>query len=270
VLWPLRSRVARWRAGDHDGSDSRSLPAWAAVLSSLETGYRPAPPTRVFDDSLTIDGGDLTIELAWAGNAHTDNDVLAYVPQERLLFTGDLFASAGSLGFQVNPLADVPRLLRVLDGFLARGIDHAVPGHGAVMTGADIRSLRSLLAERYATFDGKRSAAQCLEQAITTADAGRALKRYDALPSQFYRSQEELSILGRRLQGQGRPAEAAAVFRAGLGEYPGSALLRHDLAGLHLALGQRDSARQYYRLVLQAVPGNRDAETMLEGLGGSE
>jgi tetratricopeptide (TPR) repeat protein len=237
------------------------------VLSSLERDYRPSPPVRTFDDTLVVDGGDTAIELAWAGNAHTDNDVLVYIPQERLLFTGDLFTSAGSLGFQVDPLADVPRLLRVLDGFLARGVDHAVPGHGPVLTGTEVRSLRELLAERYAKYDGKRSAAKWLEEAMATEDSEHALRRFAALSSAYYRSQDELSILGRRLQGQGRTAEAAAVFRAGLREHPGSALMCHHLAGLHLAQDRRDSASHYYRLVLQAVPGNRDAETMVRTLG---
>ncbi|MCU0607236.1 MAG: hypothetical protein MUF78_07420 [Candidatus Edwardsbacteria bacterium] len=168
---------------------------------------------------------------------------------------------------QVDPLADVPRLLRVLDGFLARGVDHAVPGHGPALTGDDVRSLRSLLAERYAKFDGKRSAAKWLGESIATGDIKKTPQGYAALPRGYYRSQDELSILGRRLQGQGRTAEAAAVFRVGLREYPGSALLHHNLAAVHLQAGQRDSARHYYRLVLQEVPGNRDAETMVRTLG---
>ena len=138
---------------------------------------------------------------------------------------------------------------------------------GRTLTGAEIASLRALLAERYAKFDGKRSAAKWLEDAISGDGLTKAMKGYAALPRGCYRSQDELSILGQRLQGKGKTTEALAVYQAALREFPKSALMYHNLGRLYIGLGQRDSARKYFKLVLREVPGNQDAAEMLERVG---
>lgn len=49
---------------------------------------RLTPPTLLFDDRLTIDGGDLTLEL-FATPGHTPDHLSIYIPDLRLLLAGD-------------------------------------------------------------------------------------------------------------------------------------------------------------------------------------
>lgn len=86
-------------------------------------------PFVTFREQMTVYAGDLRIELIHTGPAHTTSDVIAWVPERKLLFSGDLvfnggtpFAMAGSVAGWLESLA----LLRGL------GVEHIVPGHGEV------------------------------------------------------------------------------------------------------------------------------------------
>lgn len=59
-------------------------------FASLATA-RPTPPSRTLTDSLTLEAGSRTIELHFLGRAHTGGDVVVYLPEEKVIFTGDLF-----------------------------------------------------------------------------------------------------------------------------------------------------------------------------------
>ncbi|MFC1629513.1 hypothetical protein ACFL3H_10450, partial [Gemmatimonadota bacterium] len=48
-------------------------------------------PTLTFDDRLTLDLGDLTLECIYFGDAASWGDVMVRVPEENLIWTGDVF-----------------------------------------------------------------------------------------------------------------------------------------------------------------------------------
>lgn len=104
------------------------VPDWGAVSRRL--------PTITVSDQVTLFTGDRRIEVRHPGFvAHTVGDVVAYLPDDGVLFTGDL------LFHQVNPLIFMGSLagaLRSLDwlaGFQPRVV---VPGHGPLIDGADL------------------------------------------------------------------------------------------------------------------------------------
>ncbi len=85
------------------------------------------PPTVTFEDTLSTYVDDLKIELIFVGPAHTTNDIVAWIPERKLLFSGDVvfnggtpFALGGSIG----------GWLQALDRIEALGAETIVPGHG--------------------------------------------------------------------------------------------------------------------------------------------
>jgi glyoxylase-like metal-dependent hydrolase (beta-lactamase superfamily II) len=50
----------------------------------------PRLPTRTFADELTFDVGGRRVELIQVGPAHTQGDVLVYVPDAKTLYSGDI------------------------------------------------------------------------------------------------------------------------------------------------------------------------------------
>ena len=88
-------------------------------------------PTDFVKDSLLIDLGSEKVHLYNLGQAHTFNDLVVYLSNHNVLFTGDLIFN------KVNPVlkeesgASVSQWIQVLDMILSRwGDSKIVPGHG--------------------------------------------------------------------------------------------------------------------------------------------
>ncbi len=88
-----------------------------------------APPFITFQDRLDLYVDGLKLELHYMGPAHTTNDVVVWIPDRRLLFTGDLVFNGGTpfvaMGSISGSLVAVERL-RQFDA------EVIVPGHGSV------------------------------------------------------------------------------------------------------------------------------------------
>lgn len=108
------------------------VPDWGPVTRRL--------PDLTVSGPCTVHLGDRCVELHHPGGpAHTDGDLVAWLPEERILFSGDLvFAGLTPLVF----MGSVPGALAALDWLASFGPQVLVPGHGPVLTGPDIaRSL---------------------------------------------------------------------------------------------------------------------------------
>jgi cyclase len=129
------------------GNARRSM-AGDSLLGTSPQAWSPAPdwgdltlrlPSVTISDGATIHTGDRRVEVRHPGYAaHTDGDLVAWVPDERVLFTGDLvFHGLTPLVFA----GSVAGALRSLDWLAGFGADHLVPGHGPVVNGPGIDSV---------------------------------------------------------------------------------------------------------------------------------
>jgi glyoxylase-like metal-dependent hydrolase (beta-lactamase superfamily II) len=87
-------------------------------------------PTLVFDRELTLQLGTRRIELVNRGHANSPADVTVYLPEERVLFTGDILVQDPlpyPFGAWPVPWIGVLRELEALP------VTALVPGHGPVM-----------------------------------------------------------------------------------------------------------------------------------------
>ena len=88
-----------------------------------------AAPFVTFEQRLNVYADDLQVQLIHMGPAHTPNDVVAWIPERRLLFTGDLIFNQGT------PFAlqgSIAGWLEALDRIEALDAQTIVPGHGPV------------------------------------------------------------------------------------------------------------------------------------------
>jgi cyclase len=91
-----------------------------------------APPFVTFDERLDVYVDDLLVELRHFGTAaHTTNDVVAWIPERRVLYSGDLVFN-GSTPFVL--MGSVSGSLMALDMILEYEAEVIVPGHGEVCT----------------------------------------------------------------------------------------------------------------------------------------
>jgi cyclase len=87
-----------------------------------------APPFVTFDNRLNLYVDDLKVELIHLTSAaHTSNDVVAWIPERRVLFSGDLVFNGGT-PFVV--MGSVAGSLEALDMIAELNPEVIVPGHG--------------------------------------------------------------------------------------------------------------------------------------------
>jgi glyoxylase-like metal-dependent hydrolase (beta-lactamase superfamily II) len=140
--------------------DSRTAQlALAAAMPEVAAEYTDTTivaPGKTFRESVALDLGDRFVQLMHLGRGHTDNDVVALIPDVNVLFAGDLVEQGGPPSFEDSYPLDWPgtlgRMLDLIDGAV-------VPGHGDVVGKAfvegqlaDLSALAQLA--RRVSFDG--------------------------------------------------------------------------------------------------------------------
>jgi cyclase len=148
----------------------------------------PAPPFVTFEHRLDVYVDDLLVELHHFGTAaHTTNDVVAWIPEHRVLFTGDLVFNGGTPFVLMGSVAGS---LLALDCLMELDPAVIVPGHGEVCgpevvdaAGEYLRFLQEIAAE------AKRSGLSPLE-AARRADLGpfAALTHPERLAGNLHRA----------------------------------------------------------------------------------
>ncbi len=100
------------------------------LFPGVEWGeIRIAPPEVTFEERLTLWVGDLRVELIYMGPAHTTNDIVAWIPERKVLFTGDLVFNGGT---PFAMMGSVSGWLTALERLKVLGAETIVPGHGPV------------------------------------------------------------------------------------------------------------------------------------------
>lgn len=109
----------------------RGLAAFGDALGNYEfAGLEPRRPDRRFSGSLGLEVGGLAVELIEVGPAHSVGDAIAWLPEPRVLFAGDIVFSgtvplmwAGPVG---NWLAALDQMLELEPAVVLGG--HGPPG----------------------------------------------------------------------------------------------------------------------------------------------
>jgi glyoxylase-like metal-dependent hydrolase (beta-lactamase superfamily II) len=102
-------------------------------------GIEVAAPTRTFEGELELRVGDRRVRLLEVGPAHTGGDVVVHLPDDGVVFTGDILFHGGHpivwAGPVSNWIAACDRLLSLEAGVI-------VPGHGPLATPQAVRDLK--------------------------------------------------------------------------------------------------------------------------------
>ncbi len=106
------------------------------------SGIVATPPTRTFTDALTLSVGGREVELMNVGPAHTKGDLLAYVPDARTVYTGDILFVYGTPIVWAGPYAN---WMAACDAIVDLDVDTVVPGHGPVTDKEGARMVKAYL-----------------------------------------------------------------------------------------------------------------------------
>jgi N-acyl-D-amino-acid deacylase len=156
----------------------RRRAVWEQYLASLAT-LRPVAPTVTVSRRMTIVHGEREVQVIHPGRAHTDGDLVVWLPKERILATGDLLQP--SLPYMgdgyLQDWADV------LDSLEAMRPAVVLPGHGDEFRDmAVIDRLADYMRTVWAHTAAAKAKGLTAEQANATLDLSRFERHYPRFP----------------------------------------------------------------------------------------
>ena len=115
----------RYETGYYGGKPGR----WEQTAGSRQDvkASRLKPPSLLFPHEIIFDDGKHRVELHHLGIAHTHGDAFAWLPNERILFTGDACV-AGAYNFVGD--GNIEQWIATLDAARKLGARVVCPGHG--------------------------------------------------------------------------------------------------------------------------------------------
>ena len=136
--------LKRYETGYYDSKPGR----WEDTAKSRPDvkASRLKPPSVLFPKQLIFDDGKHRVELMHLGIAHTHGDAVAWLPKERILFTGDVCVNGP---FNYVGDGEVEKWVPTLDGARQLGATVVCPGHGP-------RGEQALLGDQQAFFNALR------------------------------------------------------------------------------------------------------------------
>ena len=109
-------------------------------------------PTTTFRDRMSVYLGNRRVDLMHLGRAHTAGDIVIHVPDENVMFTGDIVEYHSACYCGDGHYADWGRTLDAIRGY---GVDAIAPGRGDALMGQAmvnkaIENTRDFVASSYA------------------------------------------------------------------------------------------------------------------------
>jgi glyoxylase-like metal-dependent hydrolase (beta-lactamase superfamily II) len=191
-------------------ADVTGRPDLAGLRRALEpwdfSGIQLTPPTILFDDRLEVELDGYPVQLLYVGPAHTDSDTIAHLPEDRVVFAGDVvFRLCTPVGWE----GTYARWMEALDYIISLEPDVVVPGHGPLCGIEGPREMKAYL--QYVREESKRF----FDQGLSSTEAAR---RIDLGPYEVWHEPERLVFnverAYRELRGDppDSPIDAASLF----------------------------------------------------------
>jgi glyoxylase-like metal-dependent hydrolase (beta-lactamase superfamily II) len=124
-------------------SSDPAMAGFAHALAAFDfSGIELTPPTTLIEDRLNLDLDGIRVDLLYVGPAHTAGDVIAHLPEQGIVFTGDvLFRLCTPIGWEgtfANWIAALDRIIDLEPNLI-------VPGHGPLCGVEGPREMRAYL-----------------------------------------------------------------------------------------------------------------------------
>jgi cyclase len=169
----LQQRLDEARKQLPQATDASARSTLERQIASLELRVKqeqevkPTPPRTKFAKDMTLRRGSREIRLMYFGRAHTDGDIVVFLPKEKIVCTGDMMES--QLSYAADAwLGEWPDTLEKLS---ALDFDLVLPGHGVPFKGKEkIQSYQSYLRDFYKQVMSLRQQGLSVEEAAKRVD----------------------------------------------------------------------------------------------------
>jgi len=113
---------------------------YMSAYSDVKNRVPARIPGITFSDSMTLELGDTVFEMIDFGKSHSNSDIVIYIPELKLIFTGDLFSKSGRPGFNLSAI-DKIRCMQAIAWIQKRinRIEKVIEGHGQILSTDDLK-----------------------------------------------------------------------------------------------------------------------------------
>ncbi|MBE9548999.1 MAG: MBL fold metallo-hydrolase [Proteobacteria bacterium] len=130
----IAHRVAATEFGK---SGATSLQSTVRVNQDQAAGTTVVLPNETFKERRVLELGGVRIEALWLGPAHSHGDVVLWLPEQKLVISGDMAFHERLL--PVFPDTDTAAWLKTWEKFEDLGALYVIPGHGHPTNMAQVR-----------------------------------------------------------------------------------------------------------------------------------
>jgi glyoxylase-like metal-dependent hydrolase (beta-lactamase superfamily II) len=201
---PIRMLLNTHVHGDHTGGNENfgklgiDIVAHDNVRVRLARGVNNGPPSPAaalpvitFGDSMSVHLNGETVTAAKLPPSHTDGDAYVHFAKADVIHTGDVFRTVGYPGVDFNNGGSVKGTIEALQKLvdMAGPNTKILPGHGVVVTRAEVAAFRDLAVELQKRFTDLINRGMTLEQVVAakpTADLDAKYGSSERLIPAFY------------------------------------------------------------------------------------
>jgi len=130
---------------------------YAILLNETESpDFVITPPDITFNDRLNLKFADLTLHIVHNVKSYSDNDIITYIPELKLLVVGDIFNNNRLPWIDVD--SDIQGWIEIFKEFTDKKydeIEYVIGGHSGLLTMAEVKEHLTYVKDLY---DGINSA----------------------------------------------------------------------------------------------------------------
>ena len=250
---------------EKDSDQYKSIRAWVypfqKMLDDYKTVFQLILPSLTFTENLTLDMDDLKIEVVYFGPGfHTDNDIIVSIPEENIVFTGDLLRRRDQYS-DLESKSDFDPWISSLDKILRRNNDvkNVVAYHEGVLPGAVLSDFHNSLINMRDDQRQKVSAVDSLRSMISASGLQEAVNKFE---SQFLNSRNkeyfiweaDLISLAKEYQEKEKYDEAQIILKMCEKIFPNSTTVLYRQGAFFMEAGKTKHAIEVYKKLLRIGP----------------
>ena len=145
---PVRYMLNSHHHGDHVSGNVNVIAMGIDVIAheNVRANFlrlkQPGAPNIVFADRGAVHLGEVEVQMFHMGRGHTNGDTVIYFPDLRTVHMGDLVID-GMPVIDYSGGGSALEFVETIDNMLTLDFDTAIPGHGPVMSRAEVQAYRN-------------------------------------------------------------------------------------------------------------------------------